>query len=135
MTDEKDKEEDIGTEDQLILLKDAVNYAIEEINKLAKIANEQNKDIIHHYGKIIQIDSIDARLNGLESDIMVLRDNFYRTEADFKDIFRKQYLDIGEMKQQIHTLQKQNEGLRNLVNALYKTIDKILPVNIEDKKE
>ncbi|MEM4067698.1 MAG: hypothetical protein QXV17_12655 [Candidatus Micrarchaeaceae archaeon] len=64
-------------------------------------------------------DRINARLNGLELDINSLRNSFYHTEADFKDIFRKQYQDIDELRSEINTLKKQNEAQKELINALF----------------
>ncbi|MEM3872835.1 MAG: hypothetical protein QXE05_09790 [Nitrososphaeria archaeon] len=64
-------------------------------------------------------DRINARLNGLEFDINSLRNNFYYTEANFKDIFRKQYQDIDELRSEIDTLKKQNEAQKELINALF----------------
>ncbi|MEM3872598.1 MAG: hypothetical protein QXE05_08575 [Nitrososphaeria archaeon] len=66
---------------------------------------------------------INARLNGLEFDINSLRNNFYYTEANFKDIFRKQYQDIDELRSEINTLKKQNETQKELINALFDAIN------------
>ncbi|MEM3845910.1 MAG: hypothetical protein QXU98_09435 [Candidatus Parvarchaeota archaeon] len=64
-------------------------------------------------------DRVNVRLNGLEFDINSLRNSFYQTEADFKDIFRKQYQDIDELRSEIDTLKKQNEAQKELMNALF----------------
>ncbi|MEM4091198.1 MAG: hypothetical protein QXQ46_10770 [Thermoplasmatales archaeon] len=64
-------------------------------------------------------DRVNARLNGLEFDINSLRDSFYHTEANFKDIFRKQWQDIDELRSEINTLKKQNEAQKELINALF----------------
>ncbi|MEM4067628.1 MAG: hypothetical protein QXV17_12305 [Candidatus Micrarchaeaceae archaeon] len=64
-------------------------------------------------------DRVNARLNGLEFDINSLRNSFYQTEAGFKDIFRKQYQDIDELRSEIDALKKQNEAQKELINALF----------------
>ncbi|MEM3859728.1 MAG: hypothetical protein QW478_10050 [Candidatus Micrarchaeaceae archaeon] len=78
---------------------------------------------------------INARLNGLEFDINSLRDSFYHTEADFKDIFRKHYQDIAELRSEINTLKKQNEAQKELINVLFDAMNIITQsVNSSDKQ-
>ncbi|MEM3192229.1 MAG: hypothetical protein QW292_09105 [Candidatus Parvarchaeota archaeon] len=116
---EKDEKE-LGIEDQVILLNDEVNYAIEEIKKIKETLSAQGKDIAQLFDKIVHLGE---DLTELNNNVASFQIEFDRTDDQIRNEQARQRLGISEIKTEISSLRELVDALFDALNVLVNSIN------------